>query len=56
MGTRIRRPLALASVLAAAAVLTACGQAIAAGWINTATAAMPLVQAIDIGALFTNPR
>ena len=54
MGTRIRRQLALASVLAAAAVLTACGQAIAAGWINTATAAMPLVQAIDIGALATN--
>jgi len=30
------------------------GQASAAGWINTATAAIPLVQATDLGALATN--
>jgi xanthomonalisin len=54
MGSCIRRPLALASVLAATAAITVGGQAVAAGWTNTATAAISPVQATDLGALATN--
>jgi len=54
MGTRIRRPLALASVLAASAAFTVGGHATAQTWNNTATAAIPLIQATDLGALATN--
>jgi len=59
MGSCIRRPLALASgiavtTLAAGAALTDGGQAAAAGWTNTTTAAIPLVQATDLGVLATN--
>jgi subtilase family serine protease len=54
MESCIRRPLGLASVLAVTTAFLAGGQAAAAGWINTATAAIPLVQATDLGALATN--
>jgi subtilase family serine protease len=48
MNTRTYGSLRFASILAAVA-LTAGAQASAAGWTNTATAAIPLVKAVDLG-------
>jgi pseudomonalisin len=54
MGTCIFRPLALASAMTITIALYAGGQAAAAGWTDTATAAIPLVEAVHLGPLNTN--
>jgi pseudomonalisin len=53
MKTRARL-LPLSVSLFTAAALTVAGQAVAAGWTSTATAAIPLVKAIDLGPLSAN--
>lgn len=52
MNARTRYALPIATILAAAATLTGGGgQASAAAWTKTATSAIPLVKATDLGAL-----
>jgi len=54
MNTRIYGSLRTASFLAVAGALAAGSQASAATWTSTATAAIPLVKAVDLGPLATN--
>jgi len=50
-GTRISGSVRLASILATAATFAAIQPAGAAGWSNTATSAIPLIKATDLGPL-----
>src|SRR5579859_3009352 len=54
MNARIYGSLRTASILAVAGALAAASQAFAAGWTNTATQALPLVEATDLGSLSAN--
>jgi pseudomonalisin len=51
MGTRISGSVRLASILATAAAFAAVQPAAAAGWTKTATSAIPLIKATDLGQL-----
>jgi len=54
MNARIHHSVRLATILAATATLAIGGHASAASWSNTATQAIPLVKATDLGALAPN--
>ena len=54
MNARIFGSVCTAAILAVAGATAAGSQASAAGWTNTATSAIPLVQATDLGPLAAN--
>jgi subtilase family serine protease len=54
MSVRIQHSLRLATILATTAALAWGSQASAAAWSNTATQAIPLVKAVDLGPLAAN--